>query len=59
MSRTKQWLEQEQQKFAERKLIKDGCPPEEATKENWDTMVEALYDGDYDAAWDEFQHSIE
>ena len=55
MSMIKRYLEKLQQEYAEHMFIKDGCPEEDAKNENWDSMVEMLYDGNYEAAWEEFQ----
>lgn len=59
MSATKRYLEEQQQKFAEEMFMKDGCPEEDAKKENWESMVQNLYDGDEDAALEAFMVSKE
>jgi len=60
MSMTKRWIEDQQQKFVEYRFTRDGCPPEEAAKEDWESMVEAFYDGDFEAAWRDFEdHELE
>ena len=54
MSAIKEMLYDKQQEFAAFKFIKDGCSSD-AEDESWDSMVEHLFDGDDDAAWNEFQ----
>jgi len=59
MSRTKRWLEEQQQKFVEYKFTKDGCPADEAAKETWESMVKSFYEGDEELAWSDFEdHNI-
>jgi len=54
----KAYFQEKQQLYAEKMFIKDGCPPEDAKKENWASMVKNLYDGDDDGALREFSDAL-
>lgn len=54
MGAMKELFTQKQDQYATFKFHCDGCPIEEAAKEGWDSMVERLYDGNQEAAMEEF-----
>lgn len=54
MGAMKELFTQKQDQYATFRFHCDGCPIEEAAKEGWESMVERLYDGNQEAAMEEF-----
>ncbi|MBD3353628.1 MAG: hypothetical protein GF364_19245 [Candidatus Lokiarchaeota archaeon] len=51
-------LENKQDKWATDLFIKDGCPVHEADQLTYKDVVDHLYDGNEEAAWDDFIFSM-
>ena len=53
MSNIKEHLEHIHQAFVVYMFIKDGCPPDEAHRYDFEDLVDSFYEGNTDLAMDE------